>query len=266
MIRVGFIGTGNMGSAIARALSANKEISIYLNNRTSIKAQELSEEINGICCDKKEIAACCDYIFIGVKPGIVPDVVKELGNLCSDCGRQPVFVSMAAGIASDKYYDMLGKKFPFIRIMPNTPVSVCEGVTLYSANDMVPEANLAEFIEFMSLTGRLYALDEKLFDAGSALTGCGPAFVDLFMESLADGAVMCGLPRKLAYEMTAALLSGSAKLMADTGKHPGELKDAVCSPAGSTIEGVLCLEENSFRAAVIKSVVASYTKTKGLGK
>ena len=161
---------------------------------------------------------------------------------------------------------LAGKAYPVIRIMPNTPVSVGSGVILYDATENVAAGELALFCRCMERAGLLDRLEEKLMDAGTAVAGCGPAFACLFLEALADGGVVCGLPREKALRYAAHMLEGTAKLLLETGKHPGVLKDAVCSPGGSTIAGVRALEEGSFRAAAISAVEAAYSRTKALGK
>jgi pyrroline-5-carboxylate reductase len=161
---------------------------------------------------------------------------------------------------------MAGGTYPVVRIMPNTPASIGEGMILYTAGSGVDADALHVLLHDLSGAGRLSALPEKLMDAGSAVSGCGPAFVDLFIEALADGGVACGLPRAQALELAAQMTLGSAKLVLDSGAHPGVLKDAVCSPGGSTIQGVRTLEDGGFRAACMEAVIAAWEKTKELGK
>ena len=161
---------------------------------------------------------------------------------------------------------LAGGDYPVIRIMPNTPAAVGSGVILYDTTENVSQEALEQFLRNMEKCGWLDPLPEKLIDAGSAVSGCGPAFVCLFMEALADGGVMCGLPRDKAMAYAARTLEGTAKLLLETGNHPGQLKDAVCSPGGSTIVGVKALEEVGLRSAAINAVEAAYIKTKELGK
>jgi pyrroline-5-carboxylate reductase len=148
--------------------------------------------------------------------------------------------------------------------MPNTPVSVGEGMILYATGETVTKAEEAELLDALAGAGRLSPLPEYLIDAGSAVSGCGPAFVDLFIEALADGGVACGLPRKQAVEFAAQMVAGSARLVLESGQHPGALKDAVCSPGGTTIQGVRALENAGFRGAVIEAVIAAYEKNQDL--
>jgi len=168
---------------------------------------------------------------------------------------------MAAGLTIARIRELAGGNYPVIRIMPNTPASIGEGMILYACSDDVTKTEEKVFLEAMSGAGRLSSLPESQMDAGSAVSGCGPAFVDLFLEALADGGVACGLPRAQAMEYAAQMVLGSAKLVLESGKHPGELKDAVCSPGGTTIQGVRTLEEAGFRGAVMDAVIAAYERT-----
>ena len=172
---------------------------------------------------------------------------------------------MAAGVSMAQIRAMAGGDYPVIRIMPNTPVAVGQGVVLYDQTENVSVEAKALFLTAMGTAGLLDPLEERLMDAGSAVAGCGPAFADLFMEALADGGVLCGLPRAKAMVYAAQMLLGAAALAMETELHPGQLKDAVCSPGGSTIAGVKTLEQFAFRAAVIDAVEAAYEKTKALG-
>ena len=165
----------------------------------------------------------------------------------------------------DIIQELAGEDFPVIRIMPNTPASVGEGMIQYCSSNVTAEEEEA-FLRIMAPAGRLDAVPESLIDAASCVSGCGPAWVYQFIEALADGGVACGLPRTKAQEYAAQMVLGSAKLVLESGKHPGELKDAVCSPGGSTIQGVRVLEEHGLRGAVMDAVIASYNKTKEMGK
>lgn len=160
---------------------------------------------------------------------------------------------------------MAGGDYPVIRIMPNTAVAVGEGVTMYCCSDNVTEAQREGFVSLLHCSGLLEELDEKLMDVGSAVAGCGGAFACLFLEGLADGAVYAGLPRAKAQRYAAQMLLGMAKLALASDEHTGALKDAVCSPGGTTIAGVRALEERGFRAAAMNAVIAAYERTKELG-
>lgn len=259
-MKYGFIGCGNMGGALASAAAkAVGGANILLADTNLEKAQGLAQKIGATVCDADQIAAECDYIVLGVKPQGMAKLLQSISLQGS-----PVLISMAAGLKIETLSAMLGKKASWIRIMPNTPVAVGEGRILYTTENSTAEQE-ETFLKLFSQAGKLYQLPEHLIDAGTALSGCGPAFVYLFIEALADGAVTCGIPRETALELAAGTVLGAAKNAIESGKHPAELKDAVCSPGGSTIEGVAALERNAFRGAVMEAIEKSYEKTKELG-
>ena len=212
----------------------------------------------------EEIAASCDRIFLAVKPHMMADLLKPLQQTLQQ--RRPLLITMAAGLTISSIEEMAGGKLPVIRIMPNTPVAVGKGMTQFCCNELVDEAAIASFREDLRFSGQLDELEERLIDAASALSGCGPAYAYLFIEALADGAVACGIPRAKAMEYAAATLIGAGEMVLATGQHPGALKDAVCSPGGSTIAGVRALEQHGFRGAVMDCVAAAFEKNKELGK
>lgn len=262
----GFIGTGNMGSALAEAASKAVEPNkIILSNRTAAKAEKLAEKIGCDSGDNLKAANESKYIFLGVKPQMMSEMLEGIKNTLSARKDRFILVSMAAGLSIDSIKNMAGN-YPVIRIMPNTPVSIGRGMTLCASSDDVTAEEQKEFLSLMRFSGRLDFIEERLIDAASALSGCGPAYVYLFIEALADGAVECGLPRAKAMEYACQTLIGSAALVLESGKHPGELKDAVCSPGGTTIAGVHALERNGFRNAAMDCVKAAYDKTKSIGK
>lgn len=259
-MRYGFIGCGNMGGALAAA--AAKTVgggSILLADADPQKAAELAARLGAAVASNEEIGQTCDYIILGVKPQVMGKVLSQLPLKGS-----PVLVSMAAGLKLETLKEMLGAEATWIRMMPNTPVAVGEGRILYTSE--ADEEETAGFCQLFAAAGKLFPMEEKLIDAGSALSGCGPAFVYQFIEALADGGVACGLPRALATELAAGTVLGSAKNLLETGAHPGALKDAVCSPGGSTIMGVKALEDGGFRSASINAVIEAYKKTKELGE
>lgn len=257
----GFIGTGNMGGALARAARRRLEgEDILLANRTWAKAEALAKELGASAENSAYVATVADYIFLGVKPQMMKDLLSEIALVLAGRTNPFVLVTMAAGLTIADIQDMAGGDVPVIRIMPNTPCSIGEGMVLYAPGPGVTEAELQTFLDNMAGAGRFAQVPESLMDAGSAVAGCGPAFVDLFVEALADGGVACGLPRAQALEFAAQMVAGSARLILESGKHPGELKDAVCSPGGTTIQGVRKLEEAGFRGAVMDAVIAAFEK------
>lgn len=263
---IGFIGCGNMGGAIAEAVAKSEiENDILLSDNFLQKAQELSEKIGAKVSDNGEIATTANVIFLGVKPQILESVINEIKDIISK-RTNVLIVSMAAGIEIQKIESFFNCKISLIRIMPNTPVSVGQGMVLYSPNQNVSDRQLQLFVDAMKFSGCLDKISENLIDSASALSGCGPAFVYMFIEALADGAVSCGLPREKAIAYATQTLLGSASLLQTSKKHPEELKDAVCSPGGSTIMGVKALENGGMRGTVMNAVTDAYKKTKELGK
>lgn len=266
MKKIGFIGVGNMGSALVLAASKSEDIDILITDKLASKVDQLASDLKVTASDAVTIASECDLIFIGVKPSFVTAALEEILPYIKERNEKPTLVSMAAGVSIKSIGERSEMLCPVIRIMPNTPVSVGEGMIVYDACPAVTNEAEELFLHVMKHAGRLDRVPESLIDASSALSGCGPAFVFMFIESLADGAVACGLPRDKALAYAEQTVLGAAKLALESGKHPGELKDAVCSPGGSTIEGVRTLEESAFRAAAVDAVIASYEKTRTLGK
>lgn len=262
-----FIGTGNMGGALARAASrVLPSDAILLANRTAAKAEALAKELGCLAGTNEDAAAKGKYIFLGVKPQMMRGMLSSIADVLKARSDRFILVTMAAGLTMEQISAMAGGEYPVIRIMPNTPCAVGAGVVLYDSSALVTAEEIAEFTASLSCAGLLDQLDEHLIDAGSAVAGCGPAFASLFIEALADGGVTCGLPRAKALRYAAQMLEGTAKLMLESGQHPGVMKDAVCSPGGSTIAGVRALEEGGLRAAAINAVIAAHQRNIELGK
>ncbi len=262
---IGFIGAGNMGGALATAVAkAVGGASILLADPCAEKTAALAAAIGATVSDNATVAQTCDMIFLGVKPQMMADVLATLplGNRAA----KPVLISMAAGLSTAAIRQMAGVDAPIIRIMPNTPVAVGSGMILYTATADVTAAQKETFCGLLTAAGRLCAIDEARIDAASAVSGCGPAFVYLFIEALADGGVECGLPREQALALAAQTVYGAAQMVLDTGRHPADLKDAVCSPGGTTIAGVHALEDGAFRASAMGAVAAAYRRTLELKK
>ena len=260
-MKYGFVGCGNMGGALARALTKSTKDVCIADQYSNVEA--LAAEM-GCSYGSNEDAAGCQSVFLAVKPNVVASVLESLRPVLME--KRPLLISMAAGVSIAQLEGWARVELPIIRIMPNTPAAVGKGMILYCTNALVTEDQVQEFLQDMRHAGLFDRLDEKLIDAGSALSGCGPAYMYLFLEALADGAVACGLPRAKAYTYAAATMAGAAEMVLSSGAHPGALKDAVCSPGGSTIAGVKALEENAFRGAVMDCVAAAYEKTLALGK
>lgn len=266
MNEIGFIGCGNMGGAIARAVCAAADPGrVFLANRTPAKAEALAAQLQCNTASNEAVFAGCELIFLGVKPQMMADVLAAAAPVLAAREDRFVLATMAAGLTIDRIRRLAGGDYPVIRIMPNTPAAIGKGMIQYCAAG-VTEAETREFCRLLQAAGRLDPLPEGLIDAASSVSGCGPAFAYQFIEALADGGVACGLPRAKAVEYAAQMLAGSAQMVLESGQHPGALKDAVCSPGGSTIQGVRTLEQRAFRGAVTDAVIAAYEKNRDLGK
>ena len=259
---IGFIGTGSMGSAVARAAAASGLAqTILLSNRTAAKAQALAGQLPGAALSSnEEVARTAQLIFLGVKPQMMQLMLDPLAPILRQREDRFILVTMAAGLSCSRIRDMAGTDCPVIRIMPNTPAAIGAGVVQYCGLGVTDE-ELDSFAALIAPAGLVDPVPEGLIDAASALSGCGPAFAYLFLEALADGGVACGLPRDKALVYAAQTLAGSARMVLENGAHPGALKDAVCSPGGTTIQGVRTLEQRGVRAAAMDAVIAAYEKT-----
>ena len=263
---IGFIGAGNMGGALATAAArAVGGGNLYIADLDATKAAALASSIGAAVADGETVAATCDYIFLGVKPQVMEAALTALRPALAARANKPVLISMAAGLTVACIADWSGG-MPVIRIMPNTPVAVGEGMTLFTLGDEVTASRKAEFEAFMAASGRLCELPESLIDAGCAVSGCGPAFAYLFIEALAAGGAEKGLDPALSLELAAQTVLGAAKMVQQTGRDPIALKDAVCSPGGATLQGVRALDEGGFRAVGMAAVDAAYKRTMEMKK
>ena len=262
---IGFIGAGNLGGALAIGAAKSGEHRLLIADVDTQKAADLAAAIGATVTDNEGVAANSDYIFLGVKPQMMEGVLTALRPALTARETAPVLISMAAGLSIACIKEWSGG-LPVIRIMPNTPVAVGAGMILYTADDTVTAEQKAAFVACMAQAGRLDEIPEKLMDAGSCVSGCGPAFAYLFIEALADGGVECGLPRAKALDYAAQTVLGAAQMVLQTRRHPGDLKDAVCSPGGTTIAGVHALEAGGFRSLAMDAVTAAYDRTMELKK
>lgn len=261
-MKVGFIGCGNMGGALARAVAKSGAEIMLCDINTEVR-DALATELGATAMDMADVASRAQLVFIGVKPHGVAAVATAIRDEISD---ETAVVCMAAGVPLSVLTHILGEQRQIIRIMPNTPVGIGNGMTVAAASNSTTEKTWSLFEAAMAESGRVERIDERLIDGASALCGSGPAFVYMFIEALADGAVAAGLGRDTALELAAQTLVGAAKMVQKTGKHPERLKDDVCSPGGSTIEGVRLLDRAGFRGIVADAVVATFEKARTLGK
>ena len=259
---LGFIGCGNMGGALIRAVLKTVEAKkVAVCDVNESKAKAFAEEYGVKTLGAKGTAMFAKYIVLGVKPQNMQEAVKEIAPLLTE---NHVLITMAAGVSMQAIRSFAGKNLPIVRIMPNTPAALGEGMILYDTLDVSADTE-QEFLEMFSMAGKMDKLPEDKIDAASALSGCGPAFVYAFAEALADGAVECGVPRDKAAAYAAQTLLGAARMLQEYG-HPADLKDAVCSPGGTTIAGIHALEKAGFRGATMDAVHAAYNRTLELKK
>lgn len=264
-MKIGFIGLGNMakamiGGMLAKGIANPQEILGYAKTEATRNAVR---EKYGVCIleNNVQVAAESDVLILAVKPQIFGSVISQI----KDCIREDsLLISIAAGKTIAQIQEDFGRKLKLVRCMPNTPAMVGEGCSGVCRSELVSEEEMSCCMTLLESFGIARELPETLIDAVVGVSGSSPAFVFMFIEALADGAVKAGMPRKQAYQFAAQTVMGSAKLMLETGMHPGELKDMVCSPGGTTIEGVKTLEETGFRSAVIKAVEACVEKSRNM--
>lgn len=254
-MKLGFIGTGNMASAImggviGKGLFKPDEI---IGADLFAPGRERAKEQYGIhvTADNKEVVKNAEVIILSVKPQFYADVIAGIRDDVTD---DQIIITIAPGKTLSWLAEQFGKAVKIVRTMPNTPAMVGEGMTAACPNEHMTEEGIARVREILESFSRVELVPEKLMDVVTAVSGSSPAYVFMFIESMADAAVCCGMPRTQAYQFAAQAVLGSAKMVLDTGKHPGELKDMVCSPAGTTIGAVRTLEEKGFRSAVFEAV------------
>lgn len=263
--KVGFIGCGNMASAIIGGLIGNGGI----NPKEIIAADAASGAVEkaastlGIetATDNRTVASDSDVLFLSVKPQFYEAVIAQIKDVLP-AGQ--IIVTIAPGKTLGWLSERLGDNIKIVRTMPNTPALVGAGITGVCKNELVSDTEFAYIMQLLSSFGLAEAIPESLMDACVSVSGSSPAYVFMFIEAMADAAVADGMPRAQAYRFAAQAVLGSAKMVLDTGKHPAELKDMVCSPAGTTIEAVRVLEEKGFRSSVMEAMKACTAKAKGL--
>lgn len=253
---IGFIGMGNMAQAIARGFVSSGQIEakqLYAYAPNQEKLQKNAQQIGfTACADPAQVVNASDIVIMACKPYQIEAVLKDMAPMLP--GKVLLSVALGWDYAKYQQYLLPGTRVQFI--MPNTPAQTGEGVLLFEATHSLETEERAQIMELFTSLGLVRELPSHLMGIGGAITGCGPAFVDLFIESFADAAVKYGIQRPMAYELVSQMILGSAKLQLETGKHPGQLKDEVCSPGGSTIRGVDALEKNGLRAVCISAIDA----------
>ncbi len=265
-MKIAFIGAGNMGSAIIEGIIANgiakpQDITVADKNKDSLLLAANKYGVNTEE-DNKKTAETADILFLCVKPNVLYSVIDEIAAAVQE---DTIIVSIAAGQSMEKITKAFGKDaIKLARVMPNTPALVGEGMAAVVTNGNMTDDDTARVVKVFGSLGKAEIVSENLMDAVTAVSGSAPAYVFMFIEAMADAAVQGGMPRDKAYTFAAQTVLGSAKMVLDTGKHPGELKDMVCSPGGTTIDAVAVLEEEGMRNAVIKAMKACIEKSKSL--
>ncbi len=262
-MKIGFIGAGNMASAMISGIITSKKAKasdILVSDSMATQLKALNKKYNvSTFLDNTEVAKNADIIFIAVKPHLYKIVLNEIS---SNLNKSKVIISIAPGKTLKELESWIFPSAKIIRTMPNTPSMVLEGMTAVCKNEFVLEEEFNKVIDILNGFSKTEIITENLFDAVAAVSGSSPAYVYMFIEAMADGAVLHGMSRASAYKFAAQAVLGSAKMVLETGEHPGKLKDNVCSPGGSTIEAVKVLEEMGMRAAIINAMKACHDKSK----
>ena len=264
-MKLGFIGTGNMASAIMGGIIKNNVIPAeeIIGADLFAPGRERVQKEYGInvTADNKEVAQKAETIILSVKPQFYESVIADIKDVVTD---KQIIITIAPGKTLAWLAEQFGKDVKIVRTMPNTPAMVGEGMTAVCPNEHLTEDEIAYVKSLLESFSRAEIVPERLMDVVTAVSGSSPAYVFMLIEAMADAAVSGGMPRKQAYQFAAQAVLGSAKMVLETGKHPGELKDMVCSPAGTTIEAVRVLEAKGFRSSVIEAMKACVKKAKGL--
>jgi pyrroline-5-carboxylate reductase len=264
---IGFIGCGNMaqamiGGIISSKLTAPSNVIVSASSETNLNKVKEKYQLK-TTLDNKVVAESSDILVLAVKPNMYIKVIKEIKDVVP---KDIIIVTIAAGVSMETVEKAFEKEMKIIRTMPNTPALVGEGMSALCHNNLITAEDLANVIKIFDSFGKSEVLEEKYMDAIPAISGSSPAYVFMFIEAMADGAVLQGIPRDKAYKMAAQAVLGSAKMLLETGEHPGSLKDKVCSPGGTTIEAVFTLEKNNFRGTVISAMEACTDKAIKMSK
>lgn len=264
-MKFGIIGMGNMAEAILGGILKGGFIQkeeVMASGKDEAMLKKVSEKYGIVTMDdNKRVVREADVILLSVKPQVLSGVIDEIREVCT---AEKLIISIAAGKSQKWIADTFGTPRKIVRCMPNTPALVGEGCTGLCFSDRVSEEEKEYALKLFSCIGKAQEVPEKLMDVVVGISGSAPAYVFMFIEAMADAAVEMGMPRAQAYEFAAQAVLGSAKLLLETGKHPGELKDMVCSPAGTTIAAVRVLEEKGMRAAVMDAVIKCVERSREL--
>lgn len=263
--KIGFIGCGNMGKAILGGILNSKvakteDIFVSASTEKSLNTIKDNFGVN-VYCSNSKVAEKADILILAVKPNIYEKVILEIKDVVDD---NAIIVTIAAGVTIENVEEWFGRKLKVTRTMPNTPAQVGEAMAAICFNEKMLEEDKQIIFGIFGSFGKYEELEEKYFHGFIAVAGSSPAYVFMFIEAMADAAVQMGIPRKKAYSFAAQSVLGSAKMVLDTEIHPGQLKDMVCSPGGTTIDAVIELENRGFRAAVASAMKICEEKSKKL--
>ena len=265
--KVGFVGAGNMGEALIKGLVESSLVpaeAIVIADSRAARAQQIAQQYGvRAAADNTALVRGADVVILAVKPQIMAPVLREIMPALTN---RPLLVSIAAGVSTATIQAVLGKYPRLIRVMPNTPALVLEGVTAIARSEELDGDDLETAQEIFTAVGRVVVLEEELMDAVTGLSGSGPAYVAIVIESLADGGVKMGLDRVTAMTLATQTVLGAARLLSETGVHPGALKDMVSSPGGTTIAGIAALEEGGIRTTFIRAVERATLRSRELGR
>jgi pyrroline-5-carboxylate reductase len=265
--KVGFVGAGNMGEALIKGLVESSLVpadAIVIADSRAARAQQIAQQYGvRAAADNTALVRGADVVILAVKPQIMAPVLREIMPALTN---RPLLVSIAAGVSTATILAVLGKYPRLIRVMPNTPALVLEGVTAIARSEELESDDLETAQEIFAAVGRVVVLEEELMDAVTGLSGSGPAYVAIVIESLADGGVKMGLDRVTAMTLATQTVLGAARLISETGVHPGALKDMVSSPGGTTIAGIAALEEGGIRTTFIRAVERATLRSRELGR
>ncbi len=270
-MKLGFIGAGNMGSALILGIIKSKYMDardIFAVDSDIKKCDDLKLKYDiQILSNIGEICKKCDAMILAVKPDVYKDVMEEIKRECPiEILNKKLIISIAAGISIDYMEKIFTRDVKIVKTMPNTPAMVSEGMTGICRNENVTDEELEMVVKIFECVGKCKVISEKIMDIVPGISGSSPAYVYMFIEALADGAVLEGMKREDAYIFAAQATLGAAKMVLETRKHPGELKDMVCSPSGTTIEAVYSLERDNFRGAIMKAVIECTKKNRMMSK
>lgn len=261
-MKFSFIGAGNMGSAIIGGMIKNFSPSdILVTDKNEELLKNICEKYGVVTAKENKDVLDCEFLFLCVKPNVVFNVIEEIKDKITD---KTTVVSIVAGKQIKSLEEAFGKETPIVRVMPNTPALVGEGMSAICSNKNVKNEKLKVILDVFSGLGKAEEISENLMDAVTGISGSAPAYVFMMIEAMADAGVEAGMPRDKAYTFASQTVLGSAKMVLETKKHPGELKDMVCSPGGTTIEAVRSLEETGFRSSIMEAIKKCVEKSKNM--